>query len=119
MIPLAGAALVVGASLFLVEPTPRHRASPKVAGTAQAPGFTVAVMPSAGGPLVITSLQSKGPAERAGLRVGDRLAAVDRYPVRSVREADRYLKANARSAVQLRIVRDHTVRTISLPQPAR
>jgi C-terminal processing protease CtpA/Prc len=119
VISLAGAALTIGASLFLLDPAPRHRASHKVAGTAQTPGFTVAALPAVSGQLIVTSLQSKGPAERAGLRVGDLLTAVDRHPVRSVREADRYLKAKTGSAVPLRIVRDHTVRTIFLPQPAR
>jgi S1-C subfamily serine protease len=119
LIPLAGAALTIGAALILPGSAPRHQAPAGSEGPAQVAGFTVAAMPPADGQLVVTSLQSKGQAERAGVRVGDRLEAVNRHRVRSARAADRYLKANARLGVELRIVRDHTVRTISLPQPAR
>jgi S1-C subfamily serine protease len=119
LIPLTGTALTIGASLLLLDPPPRHRAPHKVYEASQSPGFTLAASPLGRGQLVVTSLQSNGAADRAGLRVGDRLTGVNRHLVSSVREADRYITANRRSSVRLRIVRDHKVRSIFLPQPAR
>jgi S1-C subfamily serine protease len=68
------------------------------------PGLTLekAPLPEAG--LVVTSLQSAGPAELAGLEVGDDVLAVDQRPVTSLSEMRDIMKRHTASTVQLLVL---------------
>lgn len=60
----------------------------------QDPFGATLVPASAAGPLLVDSLRSGGEAEQAGLRIGDRIEAVDSRAVRSRREVERALAAH-------------------------
>ena len=64
-------------------------------------GATMAPM-SAGGPLLVDSLRSGGEAEQAGLRVGDRIDAVDSRHPRSTRDVEKAFAAHHRVSLQVR-----------------
>lgn len=64
-------------------------------------GATMVPM-SAGGPLLIDSLRSGGEAEQAGLRVGDRVDAVDSRAARSGRDVEQALAAHHRITLHVR-----------------
>lgn len=64
-------------------------------------GATMVSMP-AGGPLLVDSLRSGGEAEQAGLRVGDRIAAVDNRRPRSTSDVEKAFAAHHRVSLQVR-----------------
>ncbi len=64
-------------------------------------GATMVSMP-AGGPLLVDSLRSGGEAEQAGLRVGDRIDAVDSRRPRSTRDVEKAFAAHHQVSLQVR-----------------
>jgi S1-C subfamily serine protease len=67
-------------------------------------GMTFELAADAAAPLLVTSLRDDGPAGRAGLRVGDRIARINGAPTDSLRQ-DRERLDHA-AAVHLAITRD-------------
>lgn len=67
---------------------PRHR------DDRQDPLGATLMPASAAGPLLVDSLRSGGAAEQAGLRVGDRIEAVDSRTARSKRDVARALRSH-------------------------
>lgn len=78
------------------------------------PGVTVeddaanAAMP------IVTSLRSDGEAQRLGLRVGDRIAAIDGRPVRDAADLRRAIAHASAGPVSLHIRRGDTVWTMAI-----
>jgi membrane-associated protease RseP (regulator of RpoE activity) len=70
----------------------------------QFPGFTALNMSPPHTGLVVTSLQSQGPAERAGLEVGDDIIAINNSQVRSLAEANSVMRQATTSAVLLHLL---------------
>jgi S1-C subfamily serine protease len=68
------------------------------------------------GRVVVTQVTPAGPAERAGLRRGDLILAVDQAPVRGVAEFYRRLWAAGKAgvSVRLRVLQDDRVRELSV-----
>lgn len=56
----------------------------------------------AGRVVVVTSLRSRGPADRSGIRVGDMLDAVAARPVAGLAEAQRLIQTTAKCGMTLR-----------------
>jgi len=76
--------------------------------------FGAQVKPAPSG-LAVSAVESKSPAEQAGLRVGDRIARVNEKPVRSAFELNRELIAKAgNQLVTLGLERDHKIVTLSV-----
>jgi S1-C subfamily serine protease len=86
------------------------------APTPALPGATVEADPTDAAP-VITSLQSNGVAERRGVQVGDRIAAVDGQPVPDI-AAFRAAVARhgGRQPVALHIQRGAGLWTVTIPR---
>ncbi|NIJ21527.1 S1-C subfamily serine protease [Sphingomonas naasensis] len=81
-------ALAAAAALWLSLAVPRHRDD-------RLDPLGATLMPaSAAGPLLVDSLRSGGAAEQAGLRVGDRIVAVDGRAARSRRDVARALRSH-------------------------
>jgi hypothetical protein len=70
----------------------------------QFPGFTALNVSPPHTGLVVTSLQSHGPAERAGLEVGDDIIAINTSPVRSIEDASVVLRQTTTSALLLHLL---------------
>lgn len=68
----------------------------------QDPFGATLVPASAAGPLLVDSLRSGGEAEQAGLRVGDRIDAVDGRAARARRDVDRALAAHRQVTLHVR-----------------
>jgi len=70
-------------------------------------GVTFENLGGAGGGtrLLVTSLRTGGPAQIAGLRVGDRIEDVDGHPVPSIDAFDRDLSGRSRDDIDLRVHR--------------
>ncbi len=68
------------------------------------------------GQLVVVSPLADGPAERAGIRPGDRILSIDRAPTRDMglAEAIRRMKGAAGTTVTLEIVRDGSTAPLAL-----
>lgn len=77
-------------------------------------GFTVAQLSSPEPSLVITSLRSGSEAEQKGVAVGDRLLAIDRKPVDTVRSAETLLRRDTQDPIALQLVHNHQPIDISL-----
>ena len=78
------------------------------------PGFTAlqASLPKTG--IVVTSLQSRGPAERAGVQVGDNIVAINHRPINSVGQALAALRRTPNQTVQLHLLHNHVPNDVSL-----
>ncbi|WP_419825345.1 PDZ domain-containing protein [Sphingomonas sp.] len=82
---------------------------------ASIPGVTLADDVGNIGMPVVTSLRSDGEAERSGLRVGDRIAAVDGHPVRDVAALGRAMRLQAGTKpLRLHVRRGDTVWTVAV-----
>jgi S1-C subfamily serine protease len=82
---------------------------PALPGVTLEDGAGAAAMP------IVTSLRSDGQAERSGLRVGDRIAALDGQPVGNVAALDRAMRARAaKTPLRLHIRRGDTVWTLAI-----
>ena len=82
---------------------------------ASIPGVTLADDTGDAGMPVVTSLRSDGEAQRLGLRVGDRIAAVDGHPVRTVAALGRAMRSQAGMApLRLHVRRGDTVWTVAI-----
>jgi regulator of sigma E protease len=68
---------------------------------------------------VIGTVEPMSPAERAGLRVGDRILAVSGQPLRWWDDVEEAIRARAGQSVALRIAQDGSERDVSLPVEAR
>lgn len=78
------------------------------------PGFTAlqAAPPKTG--IVVTSLESYGPAERAGVQVGDNIVAINHFPVVSLGQARALLQGTAGPIVHLHLLHNHVSNDVSL-----
>jgi C-terminal processing protease CtpA/Prc len=78
------------------------------------PGFTAlqAAPPKTG--IVVTSLESYGPAERAGVQVGDNIVAINYFPVVSLGQARALLQRTAGPTIQLHLLHNHVPNDVSL-----
>lgn len=78
------------------------------------PGFTAlqATAPKTG--IVVTSLQSLGPADRAGVQVGDNIVAINHHAVGSVEQARAVIQGTASATVQLHLLHNHVPNDVSL-----
>ncbi len=79
------------------------------------PGLTAmrAAPPAQG--LVVTSLQSRGIAEGAGIEVGDEILAIDQHPVHSLEQARDAVHRASSTTIQLRLVHNSHPIDIRLP----
>ena len=68
---------------------------------------------------VVGNVEPASPAERAGLRVGDRIQAVSGAPVRWWDDVEEAIRARAGQSVALRIARDDGERDVSLAVQSR
>lgn len=110
---MTAAFLATGAASFYFAFEHNHpAASVEVAN--HIPGLTLdkAPLPEAG--LVVTSLQSAGPAEQAGLAVGDDVLAVDQRPVSSIGEVRDVLQHHQERTVQLLVLHKDRAIDVSL-----
>lgn len=118
-LPLAGLILVtVGVGVgVLITPSSwssyHHPPNVRAAMTVL-PGLTVENAPPPQLGLVVTSLQTGSEAARAGVHVGDDIAALDGRPVIEIDDAIRYLRRDSRPTIILHLVSDHRVRDVRL-----
>lgn len=84
------------------------------AAIAVLPGLTVEEAPPPQQGLVVTSLQTGSEAARAGVRVGDDIAALDGRPVMEIEDAIRYLRRDSRPTIVLHLVSDNHGRDVRL-----
>jgi predicted metalloprotease with PDZ domain len=108
---LLGSFLVTGAAMLIAIHAPTiapHRHDEGL------PGLTVALAapPSTG--LIVTSLQSQGPAERAGVQVGDDVLAIDHHAITSLGQARDVLRHDRQAIVQVSLVHNHLLNEVSL-----
>jgi S1-C subfamily serine protease len=110
---MVAAFVATSAATFCVAFKEDHSAMPHQMAD-QLPGLTMekAPVPEAG--LVVTSLQSAGPAERAGLAVGDDVLAVDQKPVTSLGDVRDILRRHNERAVQLLVLHKDRAIDVSL-----
>jgi S1-C subfamily serine protease len=78
------------------------------------PGLTLEKAPEPQAGLIVTSLQSEGPAELAGLAVGDDVLAVDQRPVGSLGDLREALLRNQNGAIQLLVLHKDVPIDVSL-----
>jgi S1-C subfamily serine protease len=78
------------------------------------PGFTALQAPPPKTGIVVTSLESHGPAERAGVQVGDNIVAINHYPVVSVGQARALLQHTAGPTIHLDLLHNHVPNDVSL-----
>ncbi len=81
------------------------------------PGFTAVDVPNHG--LIVTSVETASPAERAGLASGDRIAAINTWPVESRHEAQALLGGPTREQFELAVVHNHHPRHIVVSTAAK
>lgn len=81
------------------------------------PGMTLDDASPRGAGLLVTSLRTGSEAQRDGIVAGDRVIAVDRHPVSSVREVGRLVGRAGRRGVQLEILHNRMRRDIVLQLP--
>lgn len=88
-----------------------------VAGRWRSTGATLAPIETEGRPrLVVTSLRSDGPAQRAGLRVGDAIETVDGRPAPTIAALDRDVAAGSFAIVHLQVRRNGQMKDIGVPR---
>jgi S1-C subfamily serine protease len=78
------------------------------------PGLTVEKAPNPQAGLVVTSLQSAGPAEQAGLAVGDDVLAVDQRAVGTLGELHDVLQRHRSQTIQLLVLHNDVPLDVSL-----
>jgi S1-C subfamily serine protease len=100
---ITAAFLATGAASFYVAFAQHHPAATLNVGD-RLPGLTLERSPLPEAGLVVTSLQSAGPAELAGLAVGDDVLAVDQKPVTSLSEVRDLLKHQTATTVHLLVL---------------
>src|SRR5271165_870283 len=57
-------------------------------------------------PIVVTQMETKMPAAKAGMRVGDQIVAIDGIPVRSLMSVIRFLQKNGDQPVEISALRN-------------
>ncbi|HEY4959772.1 MAG TPA: RIP metalloprotease RseP, partial [Terriglobales bacterium] len=57
-------------------------------------------------PIVVTQMETKMPAAKAGMRVGDQIVAIDGVPVRSLMSVIRFLQKNGDQPVEISALRN-------------
>jgi S1-C subfamily serine protease len=105
--------LATGAATFYVALSQRPRVSATLF-TDHLPGLTVEKAPVPEVGLVVTSLQSAGPAEQAGLAVGDDVLAVDQRPVGSLGDLRAVLENHPARTIQLLVLHNDVPIDVSL-----
>lgn len=108
---MLAAFLLSGAATFYLAFNGKHSALPHRLAD-QLPGLTLAKPPAPEVGLVVTSLQSQGPAELAGVAVGDDVLAVDQRPVDSMGDVRDILDRHREQKVQLLVL--HNDRAIDV-----
>ena len=87
---------------------------PPILRNGQLPGSTVTpILPHSMG-LVVTSLQSQGAAERAGIQVGDDVVAIDYHQIASLGQARDLIQHDPNATIQLRLLHNHPFNDVSL-----
>jgi S1-C subfamily serine protease len=106
-VAMAGSLAVLGERGIFSAPV--GRAAPALPGVTLEDESGTTTMP------VITSLRSDGQAERSGLRVGDRIAAVDGQPVRDVAAFGRAMRMRpGTTPVRLHVRRGDAAWTVAI-----
>jgi S1-C subfamily serine protease len=82
--------------------------------TRELPGLTIAQTLHPKRQLIVTSLQSSGPAKAAGIRVGDNVIAINQRPVSTINEVRSILKRDAAEQVKLRFNHNRISKDINL-----
>jgi S1-C subfamily serine protease len=95
--------LLVAAALIQPTSNPSLQGDTLIASR-QFPGFTALNVSQPHTGLVVTSLQSQGPAERAGLEVGDDILAINTTQVRSIAEANSVIRQTTAPALLLHLL---------------
>lgn len=116
-LPFAGLILVTVGVGVLITPSSwsfYHRPRDVRAAMTVLPGLTVENAPPPQLGLVVTSLQTGSEAARAGVHVGDDIAALDGRPVIEIDDAIRYLRRDSRPTIVLHLVSDHRARDVRL-----
>lgn len=81
-------------------------------------GFTAVPASARGDTLVVTSIRADGPADRAGLAIGDVIEQIDGRPADALLDPARQLRGNGGHPIDLRLVRDGAVRHLVLENGA-
>ncbi|WP_287431813.1 PDZ domain-containing protein [Sphingobium sp.] len=108
------AALMSGAFFLHVRRDAEDHGSVSGASAQLLPGLTLENAEPAGTGLVVTSMESSGPAARAGIAVGDDLIRIDGTPIASLDQANAYLSQHANAHLILGLRHQDAVRMVAL-----
>ena len=117
---LGTGAITYGGTLIYARVQARWHGKPsELKGARAFPGLTAASAGAGGPGVIVTSVQSGSAADTVGVRVGDGITAVNRHPISSLSQAERYVAAAPGGAVELKLVRSRETRYVTIPAGRR
>ncbi|WHO38543.1 PDZ domain-containing protein [Sphingobium sp. AP49] len=108
------AALMSGAFFLHVRRDAEDHGSVSGASAQLLPGLTLENAEPAGSGLIVTSMESSGPAARAGIAVGDDLVKIDGTPIASLDQASAFLTDHRSARITLDLRRRDAIRMVTL-----